>query len=50
MTLESATVQDMITADPPIDAPEPGSLALLGTALAALACAQCRKTRRTRAQ
>ena len=47
MTLESSTHQDMITADPPpANVPEPGSLALLGTALALLAVAQGRSSRR----
>jgi len=44
MTLDSDTHQDMITADPPAAVPEPGSLALLGTALAALAWDRRRKT------
>ena len=47
LTLESGAVQDMITADPPADVPEPGSLALLGTAIAALAFVHRRKARRT---
>ena len=37
ITLEAAGAQDMITADPPQPVPEPGSLALLGVAMAALA-------------
>jgi hypothetical protein len=45
MTLESGTVQDMITADPPAAVPEPGSLALLGAAIAALALVHRRKAR-----
>lgn len=50
ITLESSTHQDMITADPPPnDVPEPGSLALLGAALAALACARRRQTPEQRA-
>jgi hypothetical protein len=40
MTLEASGAQDMITGDPPADVPEPGSLALLGVALAALAYTQ----------
>jgi len=46
MTLESEDFQDMITADPPAAVPEPGSLALLGTAIAALAFVHRRKARR----
>ena len=37
MTLEAAGAQDMITGDPPAAVPEPGSLVLVGVALAALA-------------
>jgi hypothetical protein len=40
MTLEARGAQDMITGDPPAAVPEPGSLALLGVALIALACTQ----------
>jgi hypothetical protein len=36
MTLEARGAQDMITGDPPANVPEPGTLALLGVALAAL--------------
>ena len=44
MTLEAAGAQDMITGDPPANVPEPGSLALLGAALAALAYTRSRKS------
>ena len=37
MTLDNPNFQDMITGDPPAPVPEPGSPALLGVALAALA-------------
>ena len=45
MTLDATGAQDMITGDPPAGVPEPGSLALLGAALAALAYTR-RKTAR----
>ncbi len=40
MTLEARGAQDMITGDPPATVPEPGTLALLGVALIALAYTQ----------
>lgn len=45
MTLEARGAQDMITGDPPAGVPEPGSLALLGLGLAALACTQRKKVK-----
>ena len=45
MTLEAAGAQDMITGDPPVTVPEPGSLLLVGAALAALAGSRFKKSR-----
>ncbi len=45
MTLEAKGAQDMITGDPPAAVPEPGTLALLGLALVALAYTQRRNVK-----
>lgn len=43
ITLDNPNYQDMITADPPINVPEPGTLALVAAALAGLAGARRKK-------
>ncbi len=47
MTFEATGAQDMITGDPPLNVPEPGSIALLGAALAALAYTRGQKARQS---
>ncbi len=44
MTLDATGAQDMITGDPPVTLPEPGTLVLFGVAMAGLAFAQRKKT------
>ena len=45
MTLENPNYQDMLAGDPPVNVPEPGSLLLVGAALAGLAITRRKKQR-----